>query len=174
MLHPSALLLRVVDPSAGENDITFKVCIMSPVRPTAAFTVVERTFTQFSLLCTRLKELASDRELPALLGPIFLNSVASHRLLCRDAEFLSLIGFEQAALLEQQKYEEYLHHTKVEARRSDEWAIARCLVTAGALSEDHDSNIIAARMWLRGTPFVFRSILPSSTLLTRSRKHVYL
>ncbi|ORC91943.1 putative p21-activated kinase 3 [Trypanosoma theileri] len=193
MLHPSALLLRVIDPLPGENDMTFKVCIMNPVRPTVALTVVERTYNQCSLLCTRLGKFVSDRELPTLLGQslfrgndptyvearrtsveVFLNSVVSHRLLCRDEEFLSLIGFEQAALLEQRKYEENLHHTRAEARCSDEWTIARRLITASSLSEDHDSNIIAARMWLRGTPFVFRSIVPSSssssTQLTRWRK----
>ncbi|KEG14927.1 putative p21-activated kinase 3 [Trypanosoma grayi] len=173
MLRPYTLLLNVIDASPTGDDITFKVCVMDPARPTQILSVIERNYSQCALVSAKLHEAFAGQELPELLGPsffrgldpayvearrasleVFLNTVASHRLMCTDAGFLSLVGYEQAVACEEKEGAAF-------TVGYERWTVARCLRVAGATAEQHEADVVAARMWMRGTPFVFRAVVPS-------------
>ncbi|KAF8299138.1 hypothetical protein TcYC6_0071670 [Trypanosoma cruzi] len=151
--------LNVVDASSSGEYIVLKLCTMDPERPTRILIVIEQRYSRCLLLHAKMRAFLAEIELPPLalsgfLGgfdanyledsrvslEVFLNSVTSHRLLCNDPDFLSLIGLEQDMCREQReeetpKREEY-----------KKWAVICFMTVPGIKPEANDANVIAARM----------------------------
>ena len=172
MISPANLVISVTDPEVEGEDAVYKICIMDPHRPNVPLNQVRRTYRDCKPLFKKLRGMNPDPPLPdvpktKVFGALddefletrrrtmemFFNSVSDNRLLCDDVDFLQLVGYFELYGAEKEK------QTK---RRQEQilkgTSVPYLIAFVPEFSED--SNVSAARMWLRGSPYVFQRVLP--------------